>query len=262
MGWSRPRHRGAIAGVITAVAVTLTACNRRQVVQGECRAVHGADICSWGEVSGSTVLAFGATVPMAAIANAPDDAPMAWPPVANAVIRLPDRVAAATGFDNLTVFWEPHGHPPEPYLTPHFDFHFYHMPVADVAAIDCADSTKPERLAAGYELPDVTIPPVGNLVGLCVPGMGMHALLATELEATTLFEKTLVLGYYQGRPLFVEPMLTRATLLERRSFTLDVPEVPGRAATGRYPTRFRADYDSVAQSYRFVFSALAPPLGS
>ena len=160
---------------------------------------------------------------------------------------------SATGFDNLTVFWEAHGHPPGPYLVPHFDFHFNTIPVG---AIDCADSTKPGRLPAAYELPDITIPQLGNLIGLCVPGMGMHALPGAELHAPTTFQKTMIVGYYHGRPIFVEPMITRATLLERRSFLLEIPDVPDRPANVRYPRRFRADYDSTAQAYRLVFSDL------
>jgi len=151
------------------------------------------------------------------------------------------------------VFWEPHGHPPGPYLTPHFDFHFYSVSRADVQAIDCADATKPAQLAAGYELADVTIEPIGHLVGLCVPQMGMHALPAAELVSTTPFEKTMVLGYYEGQSIFVEPMITRAALLARHSFTLDIPEIPGRPAASRYPRKFRADYDAVGQEYTFTF---------
>ena len=192
---------------------------------------------------------------MQAIQNAPDEAPMVWPPVPAATIPLPEVVKTAAGFDNVTVFWEPHGHPPGPFLAPHFDFHFYSIPAADVTAIDCADSTKPARLAARYELPDVPIPDMGTLVGLCVPGMGMHALPASDLRATTTFLKTMVLGYYHARPIFVEPMITRATLLERRSFALAVPRVPDEPAGVRAPTGFRAEYDAGAQSYRFVFSA-------
>ena len=252
-----------ISGVAIAVAVvSFTGCSKHQMVQGECRAVHGADVCTWGETSGATLVAFGATVPVSVVENAPADVPMAWPPVANAAIPLPQAVASATGFDLLTVFWEPHGHPPGPYLAPHFDFHFYSVPAADLTAIDCADTTKPAQLAAGYELPDENIPPIGDLIGLCVPQMGMHALLGTELASTEPFEKTMVLGYYRGSPIFVEPMLTSAVLQERRSFTLDVPDVPGQPADVRYPTTFRADYDSTAQAYRFVFSGFTPAVGS
>jgi len=56
-------------------------------------------------------------------------------------------------------------------------------------------------------------------------------------------------------------MITRATLLERRSFSIDIAEVPDRPTGVRYPTTFRADYDSTAQTYRFVFAGL-PPAGA
>ncbi len=264
MAWTSHHRGGAFAGAGLAVIVTgIVACGQPvpevvqpEVVQGECRPVHGADVCVWGEVSADTVVAFGATVPVGAVENVPAEALMAWPPVLNAAIPLPDVVKTTTGFDNLTIFWEAHGHPPGPYLVPHFDFHFYHIPAADVAAIDCADLTKPDQLAAGYELPDVEIPEIGNLIGLCVPEMGMHALPATEMRASTAFQKTMVVGYYQGRPIFIEPMITRETLLERRSFPLDVPDVPGRTGDGRYPTTFQAEYDSTTQSYKFIFSDL------
>jgi len=256
MVWNSPYQGSFLAGAVFGVLVIgLGACSKRQIVQGECRPVHGADVCVWGESSGNTLVAFGAMVPVGSIENAPADAPMVWPPVVAATIPLLEAVRSATGFDNLTVFWESHGHPPGPYLVPHFDFHFNTVPVG---AIDCADSTKPGRLPAAYELPDISIPQLGNLVGLCVPGMGMHALPAAELHAPTTFQKTMIVGDYGGRPIFVEPMITRATLLERRSFTIDIPEVPDRPTGVRYPTTFRADYDSTAQTYRFLFSGLTP----
>jgi len=252
-----PRRGGALAPTTVALFVIgLAACNKQQVVQGECRPVNGADVCVWGETSGDALVAFGATVPVASAENAPAEAPMAWPPVSAAAIPLPDAVSSATGFKVLTLFWEPHGHPPGPYLVPHFDFHFYAYSADEVNAIDCADSTRPAQLPAAYELPDVDIPGIGMLLGLCVPKMGMHSLLGAELHATTPFQKAMIVGYYHGQPIFVEPMITRATLLERRSFSIEVPAVPNRPTNVRYPTTFRADYDSTAQAYRFVFSGL------
>jgi hypothetical protein len=241
------------------VLLSAVACARKPVVEmvkGDCGAVHGADVCAWGETTDGAVTSFGATIPIAAIDNAPDDAEMVWPPVAEATIALPEAVHTATGFQLVTVYWEPHGHPPGPYLTPHFDFHFYATPMSEISAIDCADATKPAELPAGYELPDVEIPGLGNLVGICVPLMGMHSLPGEQLKSETLFEKVMVVGYYHGAPNFVEPMLTREMLLKRQSFDLAVPEVPGRPASARYPMKFRADYDSTAQAYRFVFSDL------
>jgi hypothetical protein len=254
-----PRHlRGGLAGAMLVVlGLGLVGCSRHQIVQGECRPLNGADVCVWGETSGATLLAFGATVPVAFAENAPADAPMVWPPVEAATIPLPDVVKSATGFDNLKIYWEAHGHPPTPFMVPHFDFHFYDIASAEVSAIDCADSTKPGQLPTGYVMPDMNLPQIGNLIGLCVPKMGMHSLPGAEMNGATPFEKTMVVGYYHGRPIFVEPMISRATLLGRRGFSVDVPQVPARPASGHYPLKFRADYDSTAKAYRFVFSEFA-----
>lgn len=239
-----------------AIGVTLAACNRTQVVQGACAKVNGADVCTWGEMKGKTVTSFGATVPMAVMKNAPADMPMAWPPKADATIAFPAEVTNATGYTVLTVYWEPHGHPPGPFEVPHWDFHFYSVPAADIAAMSCADTTKPAELPAAYMLPDITIPGVGNLVGVCVPGMGMHSLPRSDEALTGPFEKTMVVGYYAKKPVFVEPMLANATLLAAHDFTLNIPAVPGEGANVHSPASFRADYDSAAAAYRFVFTDL------
>jgi hypothetical protein len=254
MSWGNSRRSRFVVAALGAVVVSALGCTREKLVQGECRPFNGADVCTWARMSGSTVVAFGATIPMQAIEGAPAEMAMVWPPQAGATIPLPAEVKSGTGFDNMTAFWEAHGHPPGPYLTPHFDFHFN---TEDVTAIDCADSTRPAQLPAAYEAPDVAIPGIGNLIGLCVPSMGMHSLPAAELHSTTLFQKTMIVGFYHGLPIFVEPMITRATLMERRSFGYDVPAVPGVAAGTHYPAKFRADYDSTAQTYKFVFTEFA-----
>jgi hypothetical protein len=238
------------------VAGFATCSGGPQMVQGECRPVHGSDICVWTEMAGSAPLSFGATVPLKAIESAPADTPMVWPPVAAATIPVPAALTAATTIETLTVFWEAHGHPPGPYLTPHFDFHFNTLSPAGLDAIDCADVAKPTALPAAYGMTDVDAGPIGKLVGLCVPKMGMHAMPEAELQSTTPFQKTMIVGYYKTKPIFIEPMITRATLLEKKGFSIAVPHVPGRPDNARYPTQFRADYDATAQAYRFVFSEL------
>lgn len=255
MSWGSRQHAGPLVRAVLGLLVAGTAaCSRERLVQGECKPFNSAEVCTWARMSGSTVVAFGATIPLRAVEGAPADLPMAWPPKADAVILLPAVVDSAVGFNHMNIFWEPHGHPPGPYLTPHFDFHFNNISAADVAKIDCADSTKPTVLPAAYELPDVAIPQLGTLLGLCVPGMGMHALPGAEMHSTALFQKTMIVGYYHKVPIFIEPMITRATLMERRTFVLDMPSVAGEPANVRLPTGFQAKYDSTAQAYRFEFS--------
>ena len=251
--------RGTLA---LAAAVLIGACSREVPIvetQGECGSMFQAQVCTWARMQGDSVIALGALVPIAGIESAPKDFPMAWPPQPVAALALPAAAQQRSGLTHLTIFWESMGHPPGPYLTPHFDFHFYTISPEQRLAMDCADLSKPSELPAGYALPDVTLPPpmasmigTGTLIGLCVPQMGMHSLLTTELESTNVFRGTMVIGYYQGKPIFIEPMVTQAMLMEKQPFDLAIPAIPGMEANR--PRAFRAEYDQQQQAYRFVFS--------
>jgi hypothetical protein len=232
-------------------------------VPGECGATFAGQICTWARMKGDSVVDVGATVPVASIEGAPADAPMVWPPVAEAKLKLPAAVQAKAGLTQLTVFWEAMGHPPLQFMTPHFDFHFYIVPAGEEMTYDCKDTTKPAALPAAYTLPDETMPPdvakmigVSTLIGVCVPNMGMHSLPTSEMERKDTFRGNIVIGYYVGKPIFIEPMLTKAMLMEKQSFDLPIPTIPGLG--GIYPRLFRAEYDARQQSYRFIFSAFAP----
>jgi hypothetical protein len=126
-------------------------------------------------------------------------------------------------------------------------------------AMDCTDVSKPASLPAGYGLPDIPLPPemakmmgVPALIGICVPHMGMHALLTTEIERKDAFNGSMVIGYYKGKPIFIEPMISKAMLMEKKSFDLPIPDVPGLG--GAHPTKFHAEYDATQHAYRFTFS--------
>jgi len=252
--WQRRLGGALTVSAVGAAAVGMSLSPGMQITQGECQMVHGSKVCVWAETDDDTLTTFGVTIPIQAIENAPADPPMAWPPVPVATIPFPDVARTGSGFDNLTLYWEPHGHPPAAFSTPHFDFHFNAISAAAVGAIDCSDQTKPATLSSRYVMPDVP-GPMGTLVGLCVPGMGMHSMPGSELDNTS-FAKTMVFGYYHARPIFLEPMVSREQLLKRQSFTLYVPSVPGQPITVRPPTEFRAIYDRGTQSYRFTFSGL------
>jgi len=241
------------AGMVVAGVASCTTPSER-MVQGDCSTVYGGEVCTWGKMSGSDVAEFGATIPLSTIENAPLEGEMTFPPVALARIPLPPEVARATGVDHLGVNWEMHGHPPGTFLTPHFDFHFYTASGQEIEAIDCSDTSKPASLPADYVLPDLEIPGMGTLVGVCVPQMGMHAIRAEEVNASELFGASLIVGYYGGQVVFVEPMIARDKLLGRESFQLDVPAVNDAGDSVSWPTGFAAVYDEEAQSYQFVFS--------
>lgn len=82
--------------------------------------------------------------------------------------------------------------------------------------------------------------------------MGMHALPASEMEGTAPFRGTMVIGFIGGKPIFAEPMLSKAFLMEKTSFDLAMPTVPGMTPTP--PRSFRAEYDAAAGAYKFTLS--------
>jgi hypothetical protein len=81
--------------------------------------------------------------------------------------------------------------------------------------------------------------------------MGMHALSTEAMQNPEPFDGTMIVGYYDLEPIFVEPMIARDLLLERQSFTLDVPAIPGHSGS---PSTFGAEYQAESDSYRFSFS--------
>ncbi len=253
------RRTMAVSVLVLALGAGSMAAGTETEVAGTCADAFGGQVCTWARLDGATLVEMGATVPLATIENAPAEMPMTWPPVPIATIDVPDAARRLTGITHVAVNWEAGGHPPGPFLTPHFDFHFYTIDTGAVDAIDCADTSRPAALPSGYGLPDVDLPHhmaemmgVSTLVGLCVPKMGMHAMPQTELDRTDVFDGTMVVGYYRQAPIFVEPMISKAMLMKRQSFELPMPVVPG--ATGPQATRFRADYDPAAQAYRLRLS--------
>jgi len=249
---------------LAAVALCISAASASATeVKGECAEAFGSQVCTTATMDGGKVVSIGAIIPIASIANAPAEVPMeSWPPVAIATPGLPAAATQQTGFTELTMYWEAHGHPPGPYLTPHFDFHFYFVPKAQVEAIDCKDTSKPASIPDAYSLPDVNLPPemakmVGRstMVGLCVEKMGMHAVPTAELESGKIFTGDIIIGYYQNKPLFVEPMLTKELLMQKKSFEYSIPSIPGY--DGPLPTSFHANWDADQQAYHFVLSGFS-----
>jgi len=228
-------------------------------IKGACADIHKSQVCTWAKMQAETLLEVGATVPISSIESAPADTPMVWPPVPVATLDIPEVARQKSGMANVTVFWEPHGHPTPTFLTPHFDFHFNGISSAELTAIDCKDLTKPASLPAGYALPDFDLPPdmtkmmgVKTMVGLCVPKMGMHAVTTADVERKEPFQGSMIVGYIVGKPIFFEPMISKALLMQKQSFEFPMPAVPGW--TGPLAAKFRAEYDAQKQEYRLIFS--------
>ncbi len=253
------RHAAAsVALALAVVPVIGTGSQEPRSVFRSCEAVLEQEVCTWVAMEGATAVELGATVPLGLIEQVPADAEMTWPPEELAAVALPPQARASLGIDHLGINWEAHGHPPGPFLTPHFDFHFYNLTKREIRTVDCSDKTKPSSLPSGYTLPDIEVEGMGTLVGLCVPRMGMHAMPEKEVTGSDPFTATLVVGYYGGEAIFFEPMVSRDRLLERSDFSLPMPVVGSLPAGVHYPTEFSANYDAAQDEYRLVMRGFRP----
>ena len=249
------RMAAALAVVLTMALITVAAAPERSgTTTTSCASVLGSEVCTWVVMDGGRATELGATIPMTLVEAAPSGGEMVWPPQELASLRLPAAARETLGLDHLGINWEAHGHPPASFLTEHFDFHFYNVPSTEVSAIDCSDLSKPAHEPAGYALPDIDVPGMGTFIGLCVPSMGMHAMLADEVDDTDPFTADMLIGYYGASPIFFEPMMSRALLRMREDFTVAMPEVTTLPEGVRYPSAFRAEYDAAAKAYRLVFT--------
>lgn len=241
-------------GIVTLLALPgIARAQNGKTAQKQCGSLFGSKVCTSYRTSAGKVTEFSLRVPLAMVENAPAKVPMVWPPKADLIVRFAPIVQEQTGFRFANVYWEAHGHPPAPYMVPHFDFHFYFAPLQKVLAINCKNTAKPQTLPAGYTMRDVTMPQIGVLAGSCIPAMGMHSAPKSDFNPKIPWKGSLLVGYYNRKPLFIEPMLTRELLLRKQSFSLPVPGIEP-APHVRYPKRFRAVYMPKSKTYDFVFS--------
>ena len=237
-----------------------------KLVLGGSGTMFGAEVTTWARLApDGTVLTAGATVPLALIERAPaaqrgavgmtamGAQPTVYTPFA---LDFPAAVRQTTFLDHLDLGWAPGGHPPV-YLTPHFDIHFFTISRPAVAAIDCTNPVQasPAQLAPGY-VP--AMPPNQQPSDVCVPFMGFHSLPAADLAPGKTFDKTMLAVYYGGQLNAIEPMVTRETLLKKRSFRLPVPALPMIGQATRFPTAFEAVYNPDRNAYDLTFSNFVP----
>jgi hypothetical protein len=178
------------------------------------------------------------------------------------ILNLPTQAPAPYKFVELD--WNPAGHG-EPYLAPHFDFHFYTISVAERNAIDPSD---PQWAAKAGRLPDADYIREGfacpcTLLGMpaaqtAVPRMGQHLIDPRSPEfAGKPFTTTYIVGTWDGRVVFEEPMITRDFILATTDATIPLPAAKRGHSAGWLPGAYRVSYDASSKEYRIALTRLA-----
>jgi hypothetical protein len=193
------------------------------------------------------------------------------------LVPLPER--KPTPFTFVELDWNPGGHG-APHAQPHFDFHFYTIPQAERDRIVPDD---PQYLAKAGRDPEAASVPKAfanpaallklPLEAVAVPKMGMHWIDLTspeyqqalgKPEAYRDFTKTFIYGAWDGKFIFMEPMITREYIVAKRTATepsvrdewVPIATSPSYPAGDFRPDAYRVTYDPQAREYRIALGRL------
>jgi hypothetical protein len=216
------------------------------------RTLRGADIAVGGGLAHSEMVVDGDNAIQsirvvfneAALTNLPGTLPNT-----EFIVPLPTG-APATVFNHIGINWQPNGHPPPMvYTLPHFDVHFYLISTQERDAISPADPTFGAKATKAPTTEEIVPRYVAD--PFAIPRMGTHW---TDQDSHEFhgqpFTSTIVYGFYDGKMIFLEPMMTKAFLDSKPDQTkpLRVPTKYPKA--GRYPSSYRVAFDNTAKEYR------------
>jgi hypothetical protein len=166
------------------------------------------------------------------------------------ILPLPTEVNLSP-YKHITFDWNPHGHEPDGvYDKPHFDIHFYFISNEQRQLISCQgeDAVLCTKNISAQYLPSFYAPtPAG------VPLMGWHwvDLLAPEFNGG-IFTRTFIYGYYDGLPIFIEPMVTLEFLLSKEISEKEIRTPVKFARAGHYPKTYKVYFDNDLKMYKIL----------
>lgn len=167
------------------------------------------------------------------------------------VLDLPKEAEGLTPFRHIGLGWMSHGHPDPVYHHPHFDIHFYMISKEEQETIS---PDKPEMglLPDSAYLPAVYVNP--DITG--VPKMGRHWVDITgpEFKPGGQFTTTFLMGTYNRKVVFWEPMITRDFLASRPDTVIAIPQPKAFEQKSHYPTKYEIRFDAKKQEYRILLS--------
>lgn len=261
VGRGRVARRSAGAAIIV-MGVLVSACssNSTGADPGPTTEYGAAVILGNGTARSYQVLQKGVPTELgvALSQGALDSLPMT-PQMGGYEYPLPLPSGNTTQFQVVGLNWNPSGHPPPMvYTVPHFDIHFYMISSTERNAIvpsDPAFATKAAYLpTADFRLAGY----VPGAPGDAVPRMGLHwsDSNAGEFHGQA-FTRTFILGSWDGRFIFLEPMVTRAYLLTHPDEVIPLGSASQHAINGYYPAGYRVSWNAAGAEWRIAMTNLA-----
>ncbi|MBN9383888.1 MAG: hypothetical protein J0H74_24245 [Chitinophagaceae bacterium] len=158
-------------------------------------------------------------------------------------LLFPSQAKDTVPFLHFGLDWNPHGHEPAGvYDKPHFDFHFYMISEAERSAIPTYEEAQGEF----DNYPDPSFMPENYMaIPGGVPQMGAHWVDVTSPELNGQpFTQTFLMGSYNSKVIFYEPMITEEFIRTHNTYQRAVPRPAKVQADGYYPKKMRLETTS------------------
>jgi hypothetical protein len=260
---TRIRTSAACALVLALLAASAWARSGQDVRFGPASALGQGTVRTYLIVDGSGKPAeLGVAVSEVAMATLPDlsnKSPMEA--FLSMDLEVPKRTPSP--FKLVGFFWRPLGHPPAHiYDVPHFEFHFYLIDaVTRNAILPGKGDTRSESgpfVQGPFAERASRAPAAGSLpatyaysAGSAMPMMGGHWIDRQSQEFHGHpFDRTLVYGTWDGKVIFMQPMITRAFIQSKPQGTYEIPRTEKVPAPGWYPSAYTVKYEESAKEYR------------
>lgn len=166
--------------------------------------------------------------------------------------------ASETAINHIGFGWNPQGHGPTGiYNVPHFDFHFYTITPEQREEITVTGANE----AIVYKTPAPEIIPEDYVLapGSGEPGQGAHWIYpgSDEFQGKG-FSKTFIYGFYDGKYSFLEPMITKAFLESKQSYTENLKLPQSYPTAAYYPTNYSISFNENTREYTVSLGGLTP----
>jgi Domain of unknown function (DUF5602) len=224
-----------------ASSIMLSSCKKEDAAdpnptyKGKELNVGNGKVYSYVKFIGDIPSSVGITITKAGLENLPHDKPVSLS------IPMPVEVNGKIPFTHVYFDFSHSGHEPAGvYTYPHFDIHFMFQPDAERAAIGPYNAESAIKFDKVPE--DGVIPAPYFKLPEGVPLMGAHWLNpATSPEVVPggpKFTETLIMGSYDGKWTFIEPMIILEFLQNHPSVSKDIPQGSKVQTPGYYPKKY------------------------
>ncbi|MCU0469428.1 MAG: DUF5602 domain-containing protein [Arcicella sp.] len=222
-----------------ASAMLMVSCKKEEATtdpnptyNGVAQTIGNGKAYTWVKFNGDKPTSIGLTLSKGALENIPHGNPISLS------LALPNEAVGKTPFDHLYLDFSHSGHEPIGiYDKAHFDVHFMMQPNAERSVIP---PYSPTTAAKFDNLPPAGIMPVPYFrLPEGVPLMGVHWADPTSPELNgSKFTHTLIMGSYDGKMTFIEPMISLELLLTKPNITKNIPTPAKFAKAGYYPMKY------------------------